>query len=113
MAEMRECVLCDQVRRGGSINGKWVCDSCRHTLADDPTDMAPAEPDESPGKDPVLIEKTSKSLKGQGCLASVGLLLGVVLAFSGGQSGQFGVFVAFSCLVWLVVVKALAWWRHG
>lgn len=61
----------------------------------------------------MLVERTSKSLKGQGCVAIVGFFTGVLMALLGGQSAALGVIIAFASLAWLLVVKVLTWWRHG
>ncbi len=105
-----------------SLHGKWVCDYCRGVLSKGPVEISPTQAGTTANATvaaaadaPVLIEQTSKGLKGQGCIASVLLLAGIWMAFGffGPSLSAIGIILACSALLWLIGVKVTTWWEHG
>jgi len=63
------------------------------------------------------IEKTSKTLKAQGCLSALVLFVGIVLLVSGivkSVSGMqvFGAVAIVVGLLWHIITKIRVWWHH-
>ena len=64
------------------------------------------------------VEQTGKRYKGQMLLSGLGLIAGLVVAFIGMSTDNYqqllwGGLGALFCVLWLLLVKILAWWHHG